>query len=59
MAGVNRMVGAPWHVERFERQEDDPRRHRSRCKYYNKTTKHCVKRNGKCIGAAHCWSMTR
>lgn len=54
MAGVNRLVGAPWHVERFKRQEDDPRRHRFRCKYYNKVTKQCAKRNGKCIGAAHC-----
>ena len=54
MAGVNRMVGTPWHVGKFERQEDDPRRHRVRCKHYNKVDKNCFKRNGRCIGSAHC-----
>lgn len=54
MTGINRMVGTPWHIERYERQEDDPRRHRSRCKHFERNKKSCYKRNGKCIGSAHC-----
>ena len=54
MAGINRMVGTPWHIERYERQKDDPRRHRSRCKHFERNKKSCYKRNGKCIGSAHC-----
>lgn len=54
MARINRMVGTPWHVERFERKEDDPRRHRTRCRYYVSQSKHCTYRCGVCIGSAHC-----
>lgn len=55
MAGINRMVGTPWHVERFEREEGDARRHRSRCKYYGgKPDGHCRFFNGRCHGTAHC-----
>lgn len=52
----NSLTGTPWHVDRFTRDEDDPKRHRSRCIYYDKTHTvnfRCEKR-GKCIGSAHC-----
>lgn len=53
--GIKRvMTGAPWHVEKMVRKEGDPRRHRSRCIYYNKSTGHCPKVVSKCVGAAHC-----
>lgn len=48
------LTGMPWHVEKYVRQEDDPRRHRSRCLNYSKNTKFCVFMRGQCIGAAHC-----
>ena len=48
------MTGSPWHVEKFTRQENDPRRHRSRCIYYNSASKHCSYRCGQCAGTAHC-----
>ena len=48
------MTGSPWHVEKFTRQENDPRRHRSRCIYYNSSSKYCSYRCGQCAGAAHC-----
>ena len=51
---IERMVGSPWHVEKMVRQEGDPRRHRSRCIYYDKKNSHCPKVVGKCVGAAHC-----
>ena len=52
--GVNRMVGTPWHVERFTREEGDDRRHRSRCANYRKSDAHCSQYSGKCRGSAHC-----
>ena len=48
------MTGTPWHVEKFTRQEDDPRRHRSRCIHYDSDSKHCSYRCGQCVGSAHC-----
>lgn len=51
---VKRMQGTPWHIEKITRAEGDERRHRSRCKYYDKREKFCEKRNGRCIGSAHC-----
>lgn len=51
---IERMVGSSWHVEKMVRQEGDPRRHRSRCIYYDKKNSHCPKVVGKCVGAAHC-----
>lgn len=50
------LTGTPWHVDRFAREEDDPKRHRSRCFYYDKTrgqNYRCAK-HGRCIGSAHC-----
>lgn len=55
MAGVNRLTGTVWHVERFERQEGDDRRHRSRCvNYKGKPHGYCSYYCGKCRGAVHC-----
>jgi len=51
---VSGLQGTPWHVERFHREEGDPRRHRSRCKHYNKEEKRCVLRGYNCYGAGHC-----
>ena len=55
MAGINRLTGTPWHVDRFARKEGDPRRHRSRCAYYDPEEKRCCFR-ARCIGSAHCSS---
>lgn len=53
--GINNyLTGTPWHIEKFTRQENDPRRHRSRCIYYISESKHCSYRCGQCIGSAHC-----
>ena len=48
------MTGTSWHVERYERGEGDERRHRSHCMYFVREYCQCKKRNGKCIGSAHC-----
>ena len=53
MAGLNRLTGTPWHVDRFARKEGDPRRHRSRCANYDPVEKSCCFRT-RCIGSAHC-----
>lgn len=54
MANLTRLTGSPWHTEKMARAEGDPRRHRSRCVYYTKETRHCSKRVSTCAGAAHC-----
>lgn len=43
---------SPWHVDCLQKKEDDPRRHKSRCKYY--INDNCKLKNFKCIGSAHC-----
>lgn len=52
------MAGTPWHIERMHREDGDPRRHKSRCRYYYKKTKDedafCAKNYGNCYGSAHC-----
>lgn len=54
MAGISQLTGTPWHVERFARQEDDQRRHKSRCVYYGKVDSYCSQVVGQCRGSAHC-----
>lgn len=50
--GLNRLTGTPWHIEKYHRDEDESRRHKSRCKYYNKSK--CEKFGYTCYGSAHC-----
>lgn len=52
--GVNQMTGTPWHLETLRMNEDDERRHKSRCIYYYKPNKNCKRLNTKCPGSAHC-----
>lgn len=55
MGTLQRLTGAPWHVERMVREEGDDRRHRSRCTYYRgKADSYCSFFCGRCRGAAHC-----
>lgn len=49
----------PWHVGYALKKENDPRRHQSRCIYYDKKTKYCTTAQSpyvgiKCGGSAHC-----
>lgn len=46
--------GTPWHVSSLKMNEDDTRRHRSRCVYYKQKTKECAFFFGKCRGSTHC-----
>lgn len=52
--GVSRMQGTPWHEEVLGRKEGDPRRHRSRCIYFERDMAQCSHYRGKCWGSAHC-----
>lgn len=54
MAGINKMTGSPWHTEKMTRKEGDPKRHRSKCDHYEKSTGYCKKRVMRCVGSAHC-----
>ena len=52
----NNMTGTPWHVDRFAREEGDPKRHRSRCTYYDnkRSEAYRCEKLGRCSGSAHC-----
>lgn len=52
--GLGRLQGTPWHVEQMHRKEDEMRRYKGRCIYYDDETGHCSYRCEKCIGSAHC-----
>lgn len=55
MSGVQNLTGIPWHVERFEREEGDERRHRSRCRFFQgKPYNLCLYHSVRCYGSAHC-----
>lgn len=50
--GLQSMQGTPWHIETLKKLEDDNRRHKSRCKYYN--SEKCSYYYYRCPGSAHC-----
>ena len=52
-------IDVPYHMDFLRKDEFDNRRHKSRCKFYNKDTKKChcpsvMSYLFKCCGAAHC-----
>lgn len=54
-----KLPDTPWHVGYTKKHENDPRRHRSRCKYYHNQTKKCTCVSSpycglRCGGSAHC-----
>ena len=49
---INKLPDTPWHVGFAKKEEDDPRRHKARCIYYN--VGNCKYKGGKCSGSAHC-----
>ena len=52
MSGYGGIQGTPWHVGRWHREEDEPRRHKSRCRHYRKDRSCAI--NTTCHGSAHC-----
>lgn len=48
----NVLPDTPWHVGFAKKKEDDPRRHKARCRYYEEGK--CMRYNMKCCGSAHC-----
>lgn len=54
MASLNRFTGSPWHVDKWTRDDGEPRRHRSKCRYHSANTNHCSQINSNCFGSAHC-----
>jgi hypothetical protein len=52
--GVNKMTGVPWHIEKLHLDENDKRRNKNRCIFYDRSSGLCFSRKLKCIGSAHC-----
>ena len=46
----------PWHIEYPRKDEDEPRRHKSRCIHFANDI--CFLRHEKCCGSAHCRNYT-
>lgn len=53
MDDKRKLTGHPWHVEYLKMDEDDTRRHKSRCIYHLKNN-YCRKTSGNCFGSSHC-----
>lgn len=51
---LNRFTGSPWHVERWHRDEDEKRRHRSNCIYFRKEGHYCRYNKIPCYGSGQC-----
>jgi|GEM_PF-4974446 len=54
MGSIKRMTGTSWHVNILSKKEEDNRRHKSRCVFYNKENGFCSKIVSRCPGSAHC-----
>ena len=54
MITASKLSGTPWHTEFIKMNENDFRRHKSRCKYYINEYDHCSYYSQKCIGSSHC-----
>ena len=54
--GINRLTGVSWHKERIHRKENDERRYKGRCKFYNYESDDCdlIRVAIGCTGSAHC-----
>lgn len=55
----NKLPDSPWHIGYTKKKEDDPRRHKARCFYYDNSTGICASgdsryRGIRCGGSAHC-----
>ena len=51
--GLSRMEGTSWHVGYILKKENDPRRHKSRCKYH-RVDGTCSYKLHKCDSSSHC-----
>lgn len=54
MSISSKMTGTVWHTEKMTRQEDDVRRHKSRCIHLERDSGRCEIICDKCGGSAHC-----
>lgn len=57
--GLSQRIGTPSHIEFLHMEEEDTRRHKSRCLQYNKKTATCMCPSSpyyslKCGGSSHC-----
>lgn len=51
---VSKLQGTPTHLETLHKKENDPRRDKRTCRYFNKEKGSCFAGYGKCIGSSHC-----
>ena len=54
-----RLPDSPWHIGYTKKKENDPRRHKARCFYYDNSTGNCASGKSRycgirCGGSAHC-----
>ncbi len=52
---INLLSGTPWHISYGDKiKENDKRRHKSKCRYYDRKTKKCNMYFSVCFGSSHC-----
>ena len=54
MTRLKSISGTPWHFGTISLNEDDERRHQSRCIHFDKDTRSCSYYREHCRGSAHC-----
>ena len=54
MGSIKRMTGTSWHVNILSKKEEDNRRHKSRCVYYQGVNKYCTYYCMNCKGSNTC-----
>lgn len=51
------LTGHPWHIEYLKMDENDSRRDKRRCIYFERNTtynSYCKRNGGKCVSSSHC-----
>ena len=54
---TKKVPDTPWHIAFIKKDENDPRRHKARCFYYQNRECHCVRSSYytlECPGSSHC-----
>lgn len=54
MGNVSLMTGVPWHTEYLKKDENDSKRDKRRCAYYDKNNNHCTHLCSKCSSSESC-----
>ena len=53
-SNLSKMTDTKWHIGYVTKEEDDPRRDKRKCLYYEKENNRCKLDGMTCVGSSHC-----